>query len=272
MSVEIGAERQAVVDQTVASWRGLGWELLREESLAPAMNVALDEVLTRRVGAGERPPTLRFWSWAASAVIIGRFQSVRNEVDQDEATARDVTIVRRITGGGAMFVQPDATITYSIYLPERYVEGLSFVESYAALDSWVVAVLRDLGVDAWYAPLNDITSAEGKIGGAAQARRAKAVLHHTTVSYEMNTDEMVRILRIGREKLSDKGIASAAKRVSPLRRQTDLPRAAILEELITGFRDRFGLTEGTITPDERAAATALVRDQYATERWTQDLP
>ena len=74
-----------------------------------------------------------------------------------------------MTGGGAMFVQPDAAITYSIYLPERYVEGLSFAESYAVLDSWVVATFRDLGVDAWYAPLNDITSAEGKIGGAAQA-------------------------------------------------------------------------------------------------------
>src|SRR5262245_52441464 len=114
MSVEIGAERQATVERAIASWRGLGWELLREEELAPAMNVALDEVLTRRVGAGERPPTLRFWSWAAPAVIIGRFQSVRNEVDQDEAAARGVTIVRRISGGGAMFVQPDATITYSI--------------------------------------------------------------------------------------------------------------------------------------------------------------
>jgi lipoate-protein ligase A len=272
MSVEIAAERQEAIDQAIASWRGIGWELLREEPLAPAMNVALDEVLTRRVGAGERPPTLRFWSWAAPAVIIGRFQSVRNEVDEAEAAARGVTIVRRMSGGGAMFVQPDATITYSLYLPERYVEGLSFAESYAACDSWVVATLRDLGVDAWYAPLNDIASAEGKIGGAAQARRVRAVLHHTTVSYEMNTDEMVRILRIGREKLSDKGIASAAKRVSPLRRQTDLARPAIVEALIAGFRDRFGLADGTLTPDERAAAAALVRDQYATDRWTHDLP
>lgn len=271
MSVEITAERRAIVERAIASWRGLGWQLLREEPLAPAMNVALDEVLTRRVGAGERPPTLRFWSWAAPAVIIGRFQSVRNEVDQDEAAARGVTVVRRMSGGGAMFVQPDATITYSLYLPERAVEGLSFVESYAALDSWVVDVLRELGVDAWYAPLNDITSAEGKIGGAAQARRARAVLHHTTISYQMNTDEMARVLRIGREKLSDKGIASAARRVSPLRRQTDLARLAIVERLIAGFSDRFGLVDGTLDPDERAAAATLVRDQYATERWTHDL-
>lgn len=272
MSVEVSPERQGVIDAAVASWRGLGWQLLREEPLAPALNVALDEVLTRRVGAGERPPTVRFWSWAAPAVIIGRFQSVRNEVREEAAIARGVSIVRRMTGGGAMFVQPDAAITYSIYLPERYVEGLSFAESYAVLDSWVVATFRDLGVDAWYAPLNDITSAEGKIGGAAQARRAKAVLHHTTIAYQMDTDEMVRILRIGQEKLSDKGIASAAKRVSPLRRQTDLPRAAIVARLIAGFGERFGLADTALTPAERAAAEALVAEQYGTARWTHDLP
>src|SRR6266513_2495323 len=80
-------------------------------------------------------------------------------------------------------------------------------------------------------PLNDIASAEGKIGGAAQARKPGVVLHHTTIAYEMNPDEMLRVLRIGREKLSDKGIASANKRVSPLRRQTDRSREAIVELL-----------------------------------------
>lgn len=253
-------------------WAGLGWRLLPEESMSPAQNVALDSVLLKRVGDETRPPTLRFWSWGAQAVIIGRFQSVQNEVDLDEAIARGVTVVRRTSGGGAMFVQPEATITYSLYLPERHAEGLSFADSYAALDSWVVAGLRDLGVDAWYVPLNDITSAEGKIGGAAQARRNHAVLHHTTVSYEMNTDEMVRVLRIGREKLSDKGIASAAKRVSPLRRQTDLPRAAIRDHLIATFRTTFGLTDDTLTPDERVEADELVRTQFATDTWTHDLP
>lgn len=264
--------RQAQIQERIDSWRGLGWRLVREEPLAPAMNVALDEVLTRGVGAGERPPTLRFWSWNTSAVILGRFQSVRNEVDEATATARGVTIVRRLTGGGAMFVQPDATITYSIYLPEAAVAGLSFAESYAALDNWVVETFRALGVDAWYAPLNDITSAEGKIGGAAQARRGRAVLHHTTISYEMNTDEMARILRTGKEKLSDKGIASAAKRVSPLRRQTVLARAAIVEQIIAGFRTRFGLTDDALTAEERAAALTLVHERYATPEWTHDLP
>jgi lipoate-protein ligase A len=67
--------------------------------------MALDEVLTQRVGARERPPTLRFWPWAAPAVVLGRFQSVRNEVDEEAAREHGIRVVRRMTGGGAMFVE-----------------------------------------------------------------------------------------------------------------------------------------------------------------------
>ena len=47
--------------------------------------MALDEVLAREVAAGRRPPTLRIWEWSAPAVVIGSFQSLRNEVDTAEA-------------------------------------------------------------------------------------------------------------------------------------------------------------------------------------------
>ena len=127
-------------------------------------------------------------------------------------------------------------------------------------------------MDAWYAPLNDITSAEGKIGGAAQARRPGVILHHTTIAYEMSADEMLRVLRIGREKLSDKGIKSAAKRVSPLRRQTDLPREQLVAHLVESFRHRFGLTETTLSASDMEEAKRLVAEKYGNDVWTHSLP
>ena len=87
--------------------RNAGWHLLPEMPLLPAEHVALDDVLTADVAAGRRPPTLRFWAWAAPAVIIGRFQSLKNEVDSAAASEMGVTVVRRASGGGAMLVQPE---------------------------------------------------------------------------------------------------------------------------------------------------------------------
>ncbi len=257
---------------TVARWRRYRWQLIAGEAFDPAMQMALDEVLTRRVGAGERPPTLRFWEWTAPAVVIGRFQSLRNEVDFEEAERYGITVVRRMTGGGAMLTEPGRVITYSIYAPPELVAGMSFQESYAFLDAWVVDALRALGIEAWYQPINDITSTRGKIGGAAQARRFGAVLHHTTMAYDIDPAKVPRVIRIGREKLSDKGVRSAERRVAPLRQQTDLPRETIQAHLIQTFAERHGLEEGALTADEIEEARELVRTKYGTWEWTAILP
>jgi lipoate-protein ligase A len=152
------------------------------------------------------------------------------------------------------------------------VKGMSFPESYAFFDAWVIDALRELGVNAWYAPLNDITSDGGKIGGAAQARRGGAVLHHTTIAYQMNTERMARVLRIGKEKLSDKGVTSAAKRVEPLREQTDLDRDVIIHHLMGYFRARYGLREDDFTAEEMIDAEQRVANRFGTREWTWFLP
>jgi lipoate---protein ligase len=255
-----------------ARWREMGWHLIPATPRPPLMNMALDEVLTERVGAGERAPTLRVWGWSAPCVVLGRFQSVRNEVNEEAATRHGIEIVRRISGGGAMFIEPEGAITWSIYAPQSMVKGMTFAESYAFFDSWVVDALRGLGIDAWYAPLNDITSAAGKIGGAAQSRKGGAVLHHTTMAYDMNVPVMLEVLRIGKEKLSDKGVASADKRVGPLRQQTELPRQEIIRHMVDSFRGRFGAEDDEITADELAEAERRVREQFGTQSWIHYLP
>lgn len=253
-------------------WLDHDWQLLRDAPTPPMLHMAIDEVLTLEVAAGRRKPTLRMWEWDSNAVILGRFQSVRNEVDMEGARKHDITVTRRITGGGAMFVEPQNTITYSLYAPESLVRGLSFVDSYAFLDEWVVAGLRALGVDAFYKPINDLSSAQGKIGGAAQTRRSGAVLHHVTMAYDMNPAKMLEVLRIGREKLSDKGSVSANKRVTPLRQQTQMPREDIVDSLVATFDDRYGLTPSSLTQQERAAAEKLRHDKFESDEWLYLLP
>lgn len=76
------------------------------------------------------------------------------------------------------------------------------------------------------------------------------MLHHTTMAYDMNLPLLLEILRTGKEKLSDKGVTSADKRVAPLRQQTNLPRDAIIEHMVEQFRRQFGLEADALRPDE----------------------
>ena len=254
-------------------WLDHDWQLIHDAPQSPALHMALDDVLVDEVSAGRRAPTLRVWEWAGPAVVMGRFQSLRNEVDIDAARRHGIDVVRRISGGGAMFIEPGNTITYSIFAPISMVEGMSFEQAYALMDAWVIAALGELGIQAWYQPLNDIASPAGKIAGAAQARRGKAVLHHVTMAYDIDATKMLEVLRIGREKLSDKGTTSAQKRVDPLRSQTGMAREAVIEVLVESFRKRHGgLAAGALRAEELAQAERLVEENFATEAWTAIVP
>lgn len=256
-----------------STWADHEWEILPPQDLPIATNVALDEVLTRQVAAGERKPTLRLWDWSERAVVIGSFQSLRNEVDAEAAAEHDVTVMRRISGGGAMFMESGNCITYSLYAPVSLVDGLSFADSYPFLDGWVMEALAAVGIRAHYKPLNDIATKQGKIGGAAQKRLANGgLLHHVTMSYDIDARKMTEVLRIGREKLSDKGHRSAGKRVDPLRRQTGMARAEVVDKLMEVFTRRYAAVPGAVGEAELDMARGLVDTKFGTQEWTARVP
>jgi lipoate-protein ligase A len=92
------------------------------------------------------------------------------------------------------------------------------------------------------------------------------------MAYQMNVPAMMEVLRIGQEKLSDKGIRSADKRVAPLAQQTNLPRQQIIDHLIAHFRAMTDLRDGALTDLERAGAERRVRERFGTDAWRYVLP
>lgn len=275
----IGFSPQAVaIAVRRALGKATGWDdhtfdLIGPVTLPPLTNLALDEVLPAEVASGRRRPLLRFWDWDSPLVVIGSFQSVRNEVDASGAARHGIGVGRRISGGGAMFMEPGNCITYSLVVPGSLVEGLSFEQSYAFLDDWVLGALEDVGVKARYVPLNDIASDKGKIAGAAQRRFASGVvLHHVTMAYDIDAVKMTEVLRIGKEKLSDKGTRSAAKRVDPMRSQTGMARADVMDAFMRHFRSRYATVDSTYTDDELVRADELVRTKFSTPEWTNRVP
>lgn len=255
------------------AWADHEFTLLRAGAMPPAMHAALDQVLAEELAAGRRGPTLRFWEWEEPAVVIGSFQSLRNEVDLEAAQRHGVTVVRRISGGGAMFMEAGNCITFSLVVPASLVDGLSFEASYAFLNDWVLGALADVGVTAATSGLNDIASAVGKLAGSAQKRlNGGAVLHHVTMAYDIDADKMTQVLRIGREKISDKGTRSANKRVDPVRSQTQLPRADVVDAFVAHFRSRYRTVDGELRPAELERARGLVEEKFTDPGWTARVP
>lgn len=267
-------------------WHDLALHVVQDpQPYSPPMQMALDQVIAQAVAAGDQPPTLRFWNWGGPAVVIGAYQSVDGEVDEAEAVREGFTVVRRITGGGAMFVRPDDTITYSLYVPESFTHGLDAVESYRLCDEWAFSALHALGIPAVHQPINDIaTPSGGKIGGAAQRRfRGKSgapgcILHHVTMAYRIDGEAMGRILRISKEKLKYKvnevkAVASANKRVQPLATQTALSR----DQIIRGMADHAlatisGARPGIIPDSVLVQARSLARSRFSDSDWTHRIP
>jgi lipoate-protein ligase A len=248
------------------------WDLIPPTPHPVHMHMALDEVLLGRVIAGERPPTLRIWEWIEPALVIGSHQSVANEVDIAVASELGFVVTRRMSGGGTMLCEPDRTITYSLYLPESVVAGVSFRKSYALLDDWAVRAFVELGVPATYREINDIISPRGKIAGAAQARRRGFVLHHTTIAHSMETELLGRLIRIGRPSVAEVGVRSANKTVSPLSWFTKRSCAEIARDLSEHFSREFRTHPSEAQREELEAARQLVTTKYSTPAWVNRLP
>lgn len=225
-------------------WAQLHPVIIHDIPREPVEQMIIDEQWAREVAQGQRPATIRFWEWASPAIVVGRYQSIPDEVHEREAEREGFTVVRRCTGGGAMVIVPGNTITYSLYAPLSFVAGITIEESYRLCDRWFINMLHAIGIDAMFAGINDIASSHGKIGGAAQRRFPArsgstgpgSVLHHVTMAYDIDAEQMTRVLNTSAEKLSDKAVKSARKRVDPLRSQTGMTREEIVNRMIEYLR------------------------------------
>ena len=132
------------------------WRVLRYESHPASMNMAIDEAIAEMLSFNEASPTIRFYGWNPSAVSIGCFQDLEEEVDTERCRQLGIDIVRRRTGGGAVFHDKDGEITYSVICPETMVDK-DINAAYRQICGWIVNGLKVVGIEAEFRPINDVT-------------------------------------------------------------------------------------------------------------------
>jgi len=245
--------------------------LLKTGAHDACFNMGLDEAVLEAVSAGKSEPTLRLYAWTPAAVSIGYFQGLKEEVDEAACAERGVDVVRRITGGGAVFHQKE--ITYSIVLPEGHaLAPASILKSYELICGGVIAGLGHLDVPSTFAPINDIVSGGKKVSGNAQTRKHHCLLQHGTVLLDVDVDLMFTILKVPVEKAKGKLIEEVKARVSGLRGLLgrEVPYTDAEEAMIVGFAEALGLE---LVPDEPtkaelARAAELAGSRFGSAEWT----
>lgn len=252
---------------------------LLETGFNPApFNMGLDEALLRAVASGESLPTMRFYGWNPPAVSIGYFQGLREEIDTDACAAGGVDIVRRITGGGAVFHHHE--VTYSTVLPLSHpLARENILDSYRLLLSGIVAGLAGLGISAEFSPINDISAGGRKISGNAQTRKLGCILQHGTILLDVEVDRMFSLLKVPQEKAKGKLIADIKSRVTSVRHC--LPEAETKDFASLFARTVSALEAGyaraleiDFEPSEPTAheldtAARLASEKFASSAWTE---
>jgi lipoate---protein ligase len=246
------------------------WRFLLTGYHTAAENMAIDHAILTANSKGLVPPTVRFYGWNPSAISIGYFQHLTEEIDIDACHHHGVEYVRRITGGGAVFHEHE--LTYSIVVSEDHPKiSKNILESYKRICGAVMNGLTFLDLESTYAPINDILVNGKKISGNAQTRKYKTVLQHGTVLIDVDVDKMFQILKVPDEKIKDKMISDVKQRVTSIRHQLQHQPSfdVVADAMKNGFEDTFDvhLEPGDLCEEEKEYTRVYQETCFSTPEW-----
>ncbi|MFB6085498.1 MAG: biotin/lipoate A/B protein ligase family protein [Halodesulfurarchaeum sp.] len=241
------------------------WRLIPAGQFDAYMNMALDEAIQERVADGA-DPVIRLYRWEPAAVSVGYFQRLREEVDVDRCETGGIDYVRRRTGGGAVYHDPDGELTYSVIAPESIYPS-DVEESYRAIIDRVIDGFSRLGIDAEFAPINDVEADGRKLSGNAQTRRDGVLLQHGTLLYDLDPERMFTALSVDAEKISEKHLERARDRVATVTSMSDASMEDLREAMIEAFTEGRKFRESEYREAERERATELAETRYSTDEW-----
>jgi len=238
------------------------------------LNIAIGQAIVEAHQRGDVPDTLRYLRFPPT-VLIGRHQALAQEVDLLYCRENNIGVVRRITGGGAIFMEP-GLLGWELALHRSTLGVKSLPDLTQEICEAAAVGISRAGVDARFRPRNDIEVDGRKISGTGGFFDGDTLFYQGTVLLDMNPQVMISALRIPQAKLARRKLDSAAQRVVTLREllgdQTPgLPQ--IQDAMTAAFSERFGLQmqAGDLTPGERANADVLLREEIGTEEFVREI-
>jgi len=236
-------------------------------------NIAFDQAMIDAHQAGEISDSLHFYQFKPVA-LVGRHQATRQEVRVDFCKANGVEVGRRITGGGAIFLDENQ-LGWAIICKRSSLGGGALGDVTKKICEAAAAGLSKLGVEARYRPRNDIEVAGRKISGTGGFFDGDTLIYQGTVIGDLNPDIMFGVLNVPREKLEKRSLDAASLRVTSLKEElgTAPDWERVKDALAEAFGENLGLQLqwGKASETEEARARASYEEEIGTDEFVYEI-
>ncbi len=231
------------------------------ESTNPYYNLAFEEYVLKNMPDDEEYVLL--WQ-NAPAVIVGRFQNTLAEINTKFVKERGIKVVRRMSGGGAVY-HDLGNLNYTFIVKHSPDKLLNFKKYTVS----VMKVLKELKVDVEFKGRNDLTIKGKKFSGNAQYITKNRLLHHGTLLYSSNLDDLEEALNVSADKIESKGIKSVRSRVTNIcdHLQEDIGLQKFKELLLESIFNLANIKTKRLVPEDQAQIKELVKTKYSTWKW-----
>ncbi len=231
-------------------------------STDPYFNLALEEYLL--LDPDHRDEYFMLWQ-DRPVVVVGRNQNTLKEINLDVVKNRGVEVVRRLSGGGAVY-HDDGNLNFTYIVNDEHHVGFDF----ARFTGPIIDTLGQMGIRAENSGRNDITISGKKFSGNAQFRWKNRLLHHGTLMFDSCIEDLAEVLNADTDKFVSKGVDSVRSRVTNIREHlvTEITLSQFRMALLQTFKATGMLEEERpLNEDELLAVEKLRRDKYHSWDW-----
>mgnify|MGYP002519956568 CR=1 FL=1 len=225
----------------------------------PTLNLAIEECFLREY----EEDVFMLWQ-NDNTIVVGKNQNTLSEIDLDYVKTNGIRVVRRITGGGAVYHDMgNLNFTYITSC-----EG-EWESDFSRFATPVISALSKLGIKAEVSGRNDIVVDGRKFSGNAQTVVNGRILHHGTILFNTDISILSKALTPDPEKIQSKGIKSVSSRVVNLSEL--LPEGMDASRLTSLLSDEvcemYGASEYELSETELKRAEKLADEKYRTWDW-----
>lgn len=230
-------------------------------STDPHFNLAMEQYVFDSFDRSEQ----YFMLWQNhNAIIIGKNQNTIEEINQAYVKEHDISVVRRLSGGGAVY-HDLGNLNYTLIMDRKDNDKLDF----QLFTEPVAKVLNDMGIAAEVNGRNDITIDGKKFSGNAQYVKGGRIMHHGTIMYDSDLSVVGSALKVSRDKIESKGVKSVASRVTNIKEHMENPISIeeFKKKFVEGFLKHTEVTRYSLSEEDIEKINRIKEERYDKWEW-----